>query len=118
MSNRPQTRAARWARAARNARTRLALGVTPILRRPNGDLARSEGHRNFQYGAQPGTHPSILTLHKRVTDEDRTPTVSDQREFFEQFTRDELRAEAKAAGLSNYGRLNKAGLVDLLVANR
>lgn len=115
MSNRPQTKAARWARAAKNASKRLRDGVQPVLRRPNGDLARSEGRRNYQYGARTNASPSILTLHKRVTDEDRTQTTQDRREFFEQFTRDQLRAEAKTAGLSNYGRLNKAGLVDLLV---
>lgn len=79
-----------------------------------GNVHRGEGRNNFTYpGQTPGKmRKGVLTLHHEATRPRRTdkPSV----EALEAMTRDELRALAKDRGLAGYGRLNKAGLVEVL----
>ena len=87
-----------------------------MLRRSNGDLARSEGIRNWAHGPiQSGVHPSILSI-RRNADRPRTAPPATGRALYEAMTRDELRGVAKAKGLTGYGRMNKEQLVKAVLS--
>lgn len=109
MSNRRLTAQARRMRSYRNAGSGPAIHTDA-----RGRVRRGEGRNNFGYGPLTGS-VGVLTLHKQAERRRKvygaTPhTVAD----LEAMTRDELRALAKERGLSGYGKLNKAGLVEVL----
>lgn len=123
MSNRVKTGIAKRLRKLRN-RTKGPASV-PMLRKGDGDLARSEGARNYAYEPRPGSSPSLLTLHKHATTSTSPSDLHEltqliegfklDRDTLSQMTRDELRAEAKRLGIKGYSKLKKDELVTALV---
>lgn len=98
------------------ARQMALAGAQMVLRRSNGDLARSEGVRNWAHGpVRAGSHRSILSI-RRNADRPRTATPATGRALYEAMTRDELRQVAKAHGLTGYGRMNKEQLIEAVLA--
>ena len=89
---------------------------TPVLRKKSGDLARSEGNRNWTYGPLFGRSRSILSIHADAARPRRDYGSTGGTPDFESMTRDGLRALAKEKGLSGYGKMNKAQLIEAVSA--
>lgn len=112
MSNRRKTTRERMMQTYRNGGGVKSLG-TIVQRKPGGDLARTEGARNYPYGPRPGARRSLASIHRDA--------ARPRREYggtpdYEAMTRDGLRALAKEKGLSGYGRMNKAELIEAVSA--
>lgn len=97
MSNRRKLPWERREQAYRNAGSGPALRVNP-----DGTMRRGEGRNNFPYPrAGSGMRPSLIHFGTKPEEPD-----------YAALTRDQLRAVAKERGLTGYGKMNKAQLIE------